>query len=209
MKNAILSYIMILLIHQTANGQLTGDTLTGLRLSSFTAGKQNTVVRLNWRVACQLSYAQFEVQRSVNGTDYTTIHSFQADYLRCQQPFDYTDPAAAGQVFYRIKVGDIDGRFSTEKIVRVSAREISETTIKIISPVSGNHLQLTVEAINNDPVTIQVLNAAGVVLQKNNIYPLKGINQIELPVNHLAGGIYLVQYQSGQQSKSLQFIKHK
>lgn len=133
-----------------ARSQLTGDTSIGLGLSTFNANKQGNEIKLNWKVACRVSYALFEVQRSTDGINFSTIKSFQADYLRCQQPFDYTDPAVIGQLFYRIKVGDIDGRFSTEKVVKVTGREITGVEIKVVSPVTGSFLQLTVAAMSNE-----------------------------------------------------------
>lgn len=205
-KNIVLPFLLICL-QWTAQSQLTGDTLTGVRLSSFHASKQNNLVSLNWKVACRLSYAQFEVQRSVNGIDFITIHSFQADYLRCQLPFDYSEPAPSGQAFYRIKVGDIDGKFSTEKVVKVSGREIEETDIKIISPVTGNYLQLTVEAASTNPVSVQLVNSSGVIQQQISLSPSKGITRVEIPIWNMPGGTYFLNYQTAGKNKSIQFIK--
>ena len=155
MKQLITFFFFIGLFSGNVQSQLTGDTSIGLRLSAFNASKQNNEVKLNWKVACRVSYARFEVQRSPDGINFSTINSFQADYLRCQQPFDYTDPIVIGQVFYRIKVGDIDGRFSTEKVVKVTGREITDSEIKVVSPVTGSFLQLTVAAKNNEKISLK------------------------------------------------------
>ena len=72
---------------------------------------------------CFLLYAKFEVQRSIDGRNYTTINTFEADQLRCKQPFNFIDRNVSGTLFYRIKVGDLDGRFSASKIVAVTGKE--------------------------------------------------------------------------------------
>ena len=207
MKKIIAFLLLAVFFNTDAISQLTGDTSTGVRLSYFNASKQNNEVRLNWQVACRISYARFEVQRSANGIDFTTINSFQADYLRCQQPFDYTDPTATGQVFYRIKVGDIDGRFSTEKVIKITGKEITRAEIKVISPVTGSFLQLTVEAKSKEKIALQILNMSGSLLQSLTINPGKGINQIEMPLTNLQAGEYILSYRTEGEKKSVKFIK--
>ncbi|MDZ4793292.1 MAG: T9SS type A sorting domain-containing protein [Bacteroidota bacterium] len=207
MKQLITFCFCIGLFSSNVKSQLTGDTSIGVRLSTFNASKNNNDVKLNWKVACRISYARFEVQRSTDGINFSTINSFQADYLRCLQPFDYTDILAFGQVFYRIKVGDIDGRFSIEKVVKVAGKAISDTEIRIISPVTGNFLQLTVAANNNENIGLQVLNISGNILQTLNISPGKGINQMEIPFNNSQAGIYILSYQMAGIKKSVRFVK--
>ena len=207
MKQAIAFFFFMGFFFSDARSQLTGDTSIGIRLSTFNASKQNNEVKLNWKVACRVSYARFEVQRSTDGANFSTINSFQADYLRCQQPFDYTDPTVIGQVFYRIKVGDIDGRFSTEKIVKVTGKEIADTEIKIVSPVTGNFLQLTVAATSNEKIELQMLNMSGNTLQTLSINPGKGVNRMEIPFTNFHAGMYILSYQTSGERKSVQFVK--
>lgn len=207
MKQFITFFFFMSFFSSNVRSQLTGDTSIGIRLSTFNASKQNNEVKLNWKVACRISFARFEVQRSTDGINFSTINSFQADYLRCQQPFDYTDPTVIGQVFYRIKVGDIDGRFSTEKVVKVTGKEITDTEIRIVSPVTGSFLQLTVAANSNEKIELQMLNMSGNTLQNLSISPGKGINQMEIPLTNFQAGMYILSYQTSGERKSVRFVK--
>lgn len=208
MKQLIAFFFFMGFFSSNVRSQLTGDTSIGIRLSAFSASKQNNEVKLNWKVACRVSYARFDVQRSTDGINFSTINSFQADYLRCQQPFDYTDLTAVGQVFYRIKVGDIDGRFSTEKIVKVTGKEITGTEIRIVSPVTGNFLQLTVAARSNEKIKLQILDLSGIILQNLSISPDKGVSRLEILFNNLQSGFYLLHYQTTGKSESVRFVKN-
>jgi hypothetical protein len=208
MKQLITFFFFISFFSSNVRSQLTGDTSIGIRLSSFNASKQNNEVKLNWKVTCRVSHARFEVQRSTDGTNFSTINSFQADYLRCQQPFDYTDLTAIGLVFYRIKVGDIDGRFSTEKVVKVTGKEITYTEIRIVSPVTGNYLQLIVAARSNEKIKLQILTITGITVQHLSITPDKGASQLEIPFNNRQSGAYILQYQTMGESKSVRFVKN-
>lgn len=84
-----------------------------VRLESFEVGVSNDVALLRKKTICYLQFANSQVQKSIDGKDYVTIDSFVADKLRCRQPFDYKDSSAInqGNGFYRINVGNIDGKF--------------------------------------------------------------------------------------------------
>ncbi|MFZ1527926.1 MAG: T9SS type A sorting domain-containing protein [Ferruginibacter sp.] len=207
MKKHFFAFISLLAIVIAAKAQAPADSSLGIRLSSFNAGKQTNRVMLYWKVACFVSYANFDVQRSADGVHFTSIHQFQADYLRCQQPFEYADANAAGQVFYRLKVGNIDGRFSSEKIIRISADEITRTTIEVIAPVRGNFLQLFVSTNSDEKIDLQLINMQGSLLQTLSIRPGKGNSIVEVPVSLPQNGLYILRPKNSTQTKSIQFFK--
>lgn len=207
MNKIIILFLFTGFFNSEAISQQTNDTSIGIRLSSFNISKQNNQVNLNWKVICRLSYARFEVQSSIDGINFTNIDSFQADYLRCQQPFNYIVPTIAGQVFYRIKVGDLDGRFSAEKVIKVTGRDITESEIKIISPVISNFLQLIVVTNNYEKISLQLLNMSGILLQNFSINPPKGVSQIDVPLTNLQTGMFILMYQTSGQKKSILFMK--
>jgi len=123
MKKALAIAILIIGCH-AASAQSDSSYYT-IRLSSFDVSVTNNVTKLHWKTICFLQYANFQIQKSANGTDYNTISSFTADRLRCQQPFDFTDSSSAnqGNIFYRINVGNIDGTFYNSAVRRVYLKE--------------------------------------------------------------------------------------
>lgn len=66
--------------------QVSGADSVPVRLSTLDARSNGNDARLDWKVVCFLDYAKFEIQRSADGSNYTTINIFEADYLRCRQP---------------------------------------------------------------------------------------------------------------------------
>jgi hypothetical protein len=207
MKLSILCLFSLGLFSLPAGSQVLTDTASGVRLSTFHASTNNNAVQLNWTVACRISFARFEVQRSADGINFNTISSFQADYLRCLQPFDYTDASAIGQVYYRIKVGDIDGRYSTEKVIRITGKKITETEIKVVSPVNGSFLQLTVLATGTEQIGVQLLTGTGSILQSFNMHPAKGVNRIEVPFTVSRAGVYFLSFQAEGKRQAVRFVK--
>jgi hypothetical protein len=78
-------------------------------LSSLEGGVSNNYARLKWKTVCYLSFANFRIQKSLMAQTFSTINSFVADRLRCQQPFEFVDSSSynSGNGFYRINVGDM------------------------------------------------------------------------------------------------------
>lgn len=58
-----------------------------VRITAFDAGITSAKVTLTWKTVCSLEYANFKIERSVDGLHYTTLHSFTADKSRCAMPF--------------------------------------------------------------------------------------------------------------------------
>ena len=79
-----------------------GDPLP-ITFEYFTANKQSKSVVLNWKTAQMDGVEQFEILRSLNGTDFTSIGFVPAAAV--QTTYSYTDyaVAATGKVYYRIR----------------------------------------------------------------------------------------------------------
>ncbi len=187
------------------------ESLIPVRISFFDATSGNHLNKLYWKTACSLDYANFEIQRSYTGSDYTTIHTFTADRFRCTQPFDYSDINAnqlAGKVFYRLKVGDRDGRVYNSKIVTVLTRgegiEINSFTPTI---VTGSASVSISSSTNNDAI-ITIINIQGLMVNSHKIRLTKGLNIVPLPTADLRPGKYWIKLvNSKNEVKTTPFFK--
>ncbi len=74
-----------------------------ITFESFTASKQNKSVVLNWKSAQMEEVEKFEILRSLNGKDFTSIGFVPA--FTVQTTYSYTDNAvtASGKVYYRVR----------------------------------------------------------------------------------------------------------
>lgn len=193
----------------SAAGQSGADIPVKINLLEATRTNQHN--KLYWTTACFLAHADFNIQRSYNGTDYVTIHTFQADRLRCLQPFNFIDSASyqlAGKVYYRLKVGDLDGRVYNSKIVVVfssgSGIAINSFTPTLVRNIAS--ISLSSSAAMN--AGIVVVNAGGVAFYKKSVSLLQGINTISLPTQQLPQGkYYLLLHTPKYETKTVQFIK--
>lgn len=188
--------------------QVSGADSVPVRLSTLEARSNGNDARLDWKVVCFLNYAKFEIQRSADGSNYTTINVFEADYLRCRQPFDYTDVNINGKAFYRIKVGDIDGRIYHSKIVAVTGKERGFEINSLTPTVVTSSAILSMSSANTDNAQIEIVNFYGTIVKRVSIKLNKGSTDLTLDMGNLAAGNYILSLTNGfSDRKTVRFTK--
>lgn len=201
---------MLLAITTTllAQSQTNTDT-TPIRLSSFNATSlTNNNIKLNWKVVCFLEFANFQVQRSTDGINYTTINMFQSDRLRCKQPFDYEDQNIGGKIYYRISVGDKEGKFSTSKIVVLTGKTKPFELVSLSPSIITTNTQLNISSAIADKAQILITNAQGITVKQISTTLNTGTNYINLELSNLAKGYYNISvHNSSTNIISTRFIK--
>lgn len=193
MKNILLLALILVTLITKANAQLlVAEDSVPVRVSYFNVEQNNNRTTLNWKVVCYLQFANFEVQRSVNGTDYTTINKFTADRIRCLSPFNIEDNASTGRVFYRLKIGDKDGNLSTSRVLVAFGREKSFEINSLTPSLITNNALLSISSAENDKVNISIINLQGYIVKRLKTNLTKGITDIKLDVSALSKGIYII-----------------
>ncbi len=103
-------------------GNISG--ILPLTLVNFSVTKQNNVAQLAWQTSSEISTSHFNIQRSTNGIDFSTVGSVNAAITSVSR-HDYTYPddissLATGKVYYRLQIVDNDGKFTYSKIVYIT-----------------------------------------------------------------------------------------
>ena len=186
----------------------SGDSSIPVRLKSFDAVRADNANKLNWIVTCFLEYANFEIQRSSDGIHYNPINSFQADRLRCRQPFNYEDRGVNGKVFYRIRVGDLDGRFYTSKITVVIGKLKGYEIASMVPTLVSSNATITISSADYDKVNLRVTNLQGITMYRKSLSLVKGNNNIRIDLSALPKGNYVLSsVNSEEQLKTIRFVK--
>ncbi len=167
------------------------SALIPVRLSSLQGNLAGTTVTLRWTTVCFLSYAYFEVQQSVDGKTYTTVQSFSADKVRCQQPFEWKDTLQSStNVFYRVNVGDADNRFSQSKVVSIVKRQSSIKKISVYPTLVHASANIVVNADVEGEYTLSLINAGGIPVKQYHYWLSKGQSYFSLDLGGLSNGHY-------------------
>ena len=97
-------------------------------LTSFTAYQEESTVYLSWSTASEINSDYFQVERSLDGSDFQSLSRQPAAGDSQQElTYRYTDEGAAnrfsGTLYYRLKMVDFDGSFEYSDITAVALNQ--------------------------------------------------------------------------------------
>jgi len=177
------------------------DAALPVELTTFSASKIGSTVKLTWNTATEINNFGFEVERSVINDNWTKI-GFVNGNGNSSSPKSYTfedKNLTSGKYSYRLKQIDNNGSFEYSKTIKIDLGtpekfELSQnypnpfnptTTISFSLPESGN-------------VKLTLYNLIGQVLGTIvNEYKESGIHTINFDGSELNSGIYIYKLQAG------------
>jgi hypothetical protein len=164
-----------------------------LKMISFTAVRQAGGTLLHWITDNEQNVSHFEMQRSDNAANYTTISTIAARNISYQQLYDFEDHSSIhGIAWYRLKVVDYDGKFSYSKIVAVNEREAQSSSFFVLNP-ARNAITIFNKTGEDGMFDYKLFNAAGQQLLSGKINMAANCSAV-LPVPGQAStGMYLLE----------------
>jgi 5-formaminoimidazole-4-carboxamide-1-beta-D-ribofuranosyl 5'-monophosphate synthetase len=135
---------------------------------------------------------RFDLQRSADGINFSSIANISATQDRCAQPFDQVDRnPLAGINYYRLKSMDVDGKFSYSNIVKLIAKSQGFKMLTVSpNPVGRENVYLKLESSDKSTINISITDFSGRVVSKQVVQVNNGMNAILLPTTQLAAGAY-------------------
>jgi len=165
---------------------------------------------LSWKVNCTSASVTFEIQRSGDGQNFTTIRSFTADQLRCNQPFTDTDEhPLSGMNFYRIKIIDPGDRPYYSNIISFILKTKGFEILNISpNPATKENAVLKINTGKISQINIHISDFTGSIISIQKTHLALGNNQVILNTRLLKSGIYHVTtYMPGETPKTVKLIK--
>jgi uncharacterized repeat protein (TIGR01451 family) len=159
-------------------------------LTSFQATLKGAFVNVSWQTSLEEDIKRFEVQRSANGVDFTTIGTVQPG----QTNYLFTDKQPlTGYNYYRLKSIDIDGGYKLSTTVMVNMKN-EATVISSLYPNPGNgNIQLKLQGVIDGNVLVQVIDQQGRPIV-NKQYGVQHTGEFKTPIvlSGLSKGAYVL-----------------
>lgn len=180
-------------------------------LNYFTGVKQGSDHLLKWQLTCNSNSAvTMQLERSGDAVNFSAIHIFTTDAVRCQQPFDFTDSKPLpGMNYYRLKITTAEGKISYSDIVPLLNSNKDFDIISIVpNPVTDGNFNLNINSNRAGQVEIAITDLQGRVVERRMEKIQAGLNSIAMKVQQLAAGTYAISAASaGDKARVLRFVK--
>ena len=167
-------------------------------ISHFSARPENGGVELNWQTSREINNDRFVVERSRNQRHFTPTDTVpaaapnggSAAYL------SQDDTVLPGYWHYRVKQVSKDGsvRYSPVESVLILGRE---AWFRLLCVILGRQLYIYLDAPNQGPATLQLIDMQGVIRYQGQTVFTKGRNVKTVDVGNMPAGVYLLKVQSG------------
>jgi hypothetical protein len=181
-----------------------------IHLISFQGNmNKNNKVTLNWTVADNETANNFEVERSFNGRDFTTVALvFASEKIGTENYMYYETTTGTDKVMYRLKMIDKNHEADYSRILIFQLKSAITNNIKIIGNPVNDKLTFSYTASATQLVDVKVYDMNGRVVLKNKVNSLEGSNVISLPLSSIfKPGMYVVEVNNGTDLQSSKFVK--
>lgn len=176
-------------------------------LLSFTGKNTEKGNFLEWKTSNQINFSHFEIERSplahgggIVSEKFEKIGQRTGNASENYEFLDLSSPIGGGGAFYRLRLVDLDGKFSYSKIIFIKSPEKYDFEV-FPNPVTN---QISISNQNKSSLTINLFDSFG----KQIIKPILSENrEVTIPVNDLANGIYFLQIKDGTNLKTKKIIK--
>ena len=176
--------------------------LTELSLSGQYQSSGNTVA-LNWDAVGATGPGQFDVQRSVDGTTFTTIGSVSPDAQAVSAAYAYTDNTVSqGQsYFYRVAETPSAGPSVYSNIIQLQTTAAAAS----LYSVSENAGTLYVNNSQSGGQTnFEVFGISGQLYAKGTA---PATSRFSIDLQSLAHGMYVIRLENEKQAQSIEFLR--
>jgi hypothetical protein len=169
-----------------------------VELTSFTGAFVGNDVQLKWATATELNNRGFEIQRSINGSDFATIAFVEGFGTTTEQKqYSFTDRNVTTRVnhAYRLKQIDFDGTFDYSQVVNLGY------TLPVAFALEQNYpnpFNPTTNIIYSVPVKSNVTL---------DVYNLIGQKVVTLFEGEVEAGKHTAQFNASTMSSGMYFFK--
>jgi FG-GAP-like repeat/Secretion system C-terminal sorting domain len=172
--------------------------LLPLNLLAFNGTRQPGFNLLQWQTASEINTRLFEVERSIDSRSFVKIATIKANGSGNNSYTARDNSLSSGKIFYRLKMIDIDGRFTYSPVIWINSGKMGIS----ISPNPTTNL---IRINTSNPSILQT--EAGIYDIDGRLMRKVLITSVEQPVNvqPLAKGSYLIKFADGSTQR---FVKN-
>ncbi|MCC7050429.1 MAG: T9SS type A sorting domain-containing protein, partial [Bacteroidia bacterium] len=171
-----------------------------VELLQFKAECLDKGILLKWATASETNNNYFTLEKSSDAIYFNTIDTVEgAGNSHQTKEYSFIDKKQLydGNIYYRLKQTDRDGKFKYSDIIASNCKEVLKDIIISPNPVN-NELSIKI-ANNKTSLYFEIIGSNGAVVYKGSV-----TEKTTIPTNSFSSGVYLIKFENGN---SLKFSK--
>jgi len=180
-----------------------------LNWQDLTATADHNTALLKWTVTHDENITRFDIERSDDGISFRQTGSLTA--RKGQDHYTYTEPLSPGDYYYRIKASGPDAHltYSQVRSLTITANDNTSVFLRLRSnPVMDGKLRLDIWPREKNTALIRIIDRQGRPLfQQQYALSQAGSSLVTIDVDSYPAGLYFIQALTGQEYKTLAFVK--
>jgi len=180
-----------------------------LHLLDFSGVLNNETVHLEWQSEQETFFSHYNVQRSFDGTDFTTIGMVNGAGSNTKNDYDYYDNDLKNhpvqKVFYRLQLINKDGHYSYSKVIMFNLQQA--TAFSVFPNPALHSLNLSFDQVSTAKVAVNIIDMKGMTVKKQTTILPAGRASISVDVSILSSGTYIISVTNANGSMQQKFIK--
>lgn len=166
-------------------------TVLPVVLENFTAAVYGKNIRVMWKSSMEENVESYIIEQSTDGNSFSQAAVIPARNM----PSTYQYNLPKQTVYLRLRMQDRDGKFAHSKIIYVKSEELGTDQIKLLcSPCYGDQLAVRMITREAQQGRLIITNFAGQVLNQVTVKLEVGQQDIFIPTQGLASGLYTVKF---------------
>jgi hypothetical protein len=179
-----------------------------IKLLSFEGKKTEHGNTVKWAVAENESGKLFEIEKSMDGRNFTKIQGTYASNKPGVEEYSFTDANASSACYYRIKLVDKAAKSFYSKTIAMESRPSNTSAIHLSTNPVESYLSFSYSSSSASMATINIYNVSGARVLSQRINLVKGNNMITIPADgKLYTGAHVLEITNDKENSRTKFIK--
>lgn len=184
-----------------------------LTLIRFAGTRINGYNLLQWTTASESNTSDFEIQRSDNGTDFSTVGTMPAaGNSSSELQYQYSDKSvqtiAVPFVWYRLKMIDKNGQYTYSNMVKISSNANGELTVTVAPNPFRQHIFVELVSPQQEEAELMLTDISGKIMVNQKALLVKGDNQLQLIGENLySHNVYILRVTTKNSTRIMRLLK--
>lgn len=171
------------------------------QLLNFSGTRIDQHAALEWTTSHEDEQLYFDIEKSLNGIDFTVIASINGDPVHTQEQnhYSFTDPAPLGiKTYYRVRMKNSVNKSYYTRTIQFTSNPEDLSFLSVINPFSGQ-LQFEINSASGGKAFAEIIDATGKTLINHSFDLQQGISRILIPNTlNLPQALYILRVRVGE-----------